>query len=185
VIDEIEVDAKQRMEKSIAALKSQLSKIRTGRAHPSLLDSIMVPYYGSNTPLKQVANVVAEDNRTLALSVFDKSIIQAVEKAIMQSNLGLNPMSAGTTIRIPMPPLTEERRKDLIKVVRHEAEQGRVAVRNIRREANSDIKELLREKEASEDQSRAGEENIQTLTNEFIKTIDTILADKEKELMEV
>lgn len=185
MIDEIEIDAQQRMEKSILALKSQLSKIRTGRAHPSLLDSIMVPYYGSNTPLKQVANVVAEDNRTLALSVFDKSIIQAVEKAIMQSNLGLNPMSAGTTIRIPMPALTEARRKDLIKVVRHEAEQGRVAVRNIRREANSDIKELLKEKEASEDQSRAGEENIQTLTNEFIKNIDNILADKEKELMEV
>jgi ribosome recycling factor len=185
VIDEIELDAQQRMEKSISALKSQLSKIRTGRAHPSLLDNIMVPYYGANTPLKQVANVVAEDNRTLALSVFDKSIIQAVEKAIMQSNLGLNPMSAGTTIRIPMPPLTEERRKDLIKVVRNEAELGRVAVRNIRREANSDIKELLKEKEVSEDQSRAGEENIQSLTDKFIKNIDDILSDKEKELMEV
>jgi ribosome recycling factor len=185
VIDEIELDAQQRMEKSVVALKGQLSKIRTGRAHPSLLDSIMVPYYGANTPLKQLANVVAEDNRTLALSVFDKSIIQAVEKAIMQSNLGLNPMSAGTTIRIPMPPLTEERRKDLIKVVRHEAEQARVAVRNIRRDANSDIKELLKEKEASEDQSRVGEENIQSLTNEFIKNVDGILADKEKELMEV
>ncbi len=185
MIDEIELDAQQRMEKSISALKSQLSKIRTGRAHPSLLDNIMVPYYGANTPLKQVANVVAEDNRTLALSVFDKSIIQAVEKAIMQSNLGLNPMSAGTTIRIPMPPLTEERRKDLIKVVRNEAELGRVAVRNIRREANSDIKELLKEKEVSEDQSRAGEENIQSLTDKFIKNIDEILADKEKELMEV
>lgn len=185
MIDEIELDAQQRMEKSITALKSQLSKIRTGRAHPSLLDNIMVPYYGANTPLKQVANVVAEDNRTLALSVFDKSIIQAVEKAIMQSNLGLNPMSAGTTIRIPMPPLTEERRKDLIKVVRNEAELGRVAVRNIRREANSDIKELLKEKEVSEDQSRAGEENIQSLTDKFIKNIDDILSDKEKELMEV
>lgn len=185
MIDEIELDAQQRMEKSVVALKGQLSKIRTGRAHPSLLDSIMVPYYGANTPLKQLANVVAEDNRTLALSVFDKSIIQAVEKAIMQSNLGLNPMSAGTTIRIPMPPLTEERRKDLIKVVRHEAEQARVAVRNIRRDANSDIKELLKEKEASEDQSRVGEENIQSLTNEFIKNVDGILADKEKELMEV
>ncbi|AEP30551.1 ribosome recycling factor [Brumicola nitratireducens] len=185
MIDEIELDAQQRMEKSISALKSQLSKIRTGRAHPSLLDNIMVPYYGANTPLKQVANVVAEDNRTLALSVFDKSIIQAVEKAIMQSNLGLNPMSAGTTIRIPMPPLTEERRKDLIKVVRNEAELGRVAVRNIRREANSDIKELLKEKEVSEDQSRAGEENIQSLTDKFIKNIDDILSDKEKELMEV
>ena len=185
MIDEIELDAQQRMEKSISALKSQLSKIRTGRAHPSLLDNIMVPYYGANTPLKQVANVVAEDNRTLALSVFDKSIIQAVEKAIMQSNLGLNPMSAGTTIRIPMPQLTEERRKDLIKVVRNEAELGRVAVRNIRREANSDIKELLKEKEVSEDQSRAGEENIQSLTDKFIKNIDDILSDKEKELMEV
>jgi ribosome recycling factor len=185
MIDEIELDARERMEKSIAALKSQLSKIRTGRAHPSLLDSIMVPYYGSDTPLKQVANVIAEDSRTLALSVFDKSTIQAVEKAIMQSDLGLNPMSAGTTIRIPMPALTEERRKSLIKVVRGEAEQGRVAVRNIRRDANSDIKELLKEKEVSEDEARAGEENIQTLTDEFIKVIDAILVDKEKELMEV
>ena len=185
MIDEIELDAQQRMEKSVVALKGQLSKIRTGRAHPSLLDSIMVPYYGANTPLKQLANVVAEDNRTLALSVFDKSVIQAVEKAIMKSNLGLNPMSAGTTIRIPMPPLTEERRKDLIKVVRNEAEQARVAVRNIRRDANSDIKELLKEKEVSEDQSRVGEENIQSLTNDFIKNVDGILADKEKELMEV
>ena len=185
MIDEIEVDAQQRMEKSITALRGQLTKIRTGRAHPSLLDSIMVSYYGTNTPLRQLANVVAEDNRTLALSVFDKSAIQAVEKAIMQSDLGLNPMSAGGSIRIPMPPLTEERRKDLIKVVRAEAETARVAVRNVRRDANSDIKELLKEKEISEDQSRAGEENIQSLTNEFIKSIDGILADKEKELMEV
>lgn len=185
MIDEIELDAQDRMEKSISALKSQLSKIRTGRAHPSLLDSIMVPYYGANTPLKQLANIVAEDNRTLALSVFDKSAIQAVEKAIMQSDLGLNPMSAGGSIRIPMPPLTEERRKDLIKIVRAEAEQARVGVRNVRRDANSDIKELLKEKEISEDQSRASEENVQSLTNDFVKKIDQILADKEKELMEV
>lgn len=185
MIDEIELDAKERMEKSITALKGQLAKIRTGRAHPSLLDSIMVPYYGADTPLKQVANVIAEDNRTLALTVFDKSAIQAVEKAIMQSDLGLNPMSAGTTIRIPMPPLTEERRKDLIKIVRAEAEQGRVSIRNIRRDANSDIKELLKEKEISEDESRAGEENIQSLTNDFVKEVDTLLAGKEKELMEV
>ncbi|MDT0593698.1 ribosome recycling factor [Glaciecola petra] len=185
MIDEIELDASERMEKSISALRSQLAKIRTGRAHPSLLDSIMVSYYGADTPLKQLANIVAEDSRTLALSVFDKSAIQAVEKAIMQSDLGLNPMSAGAAIRIPLPPLTEERRKDLIKVVRAEAEQGRVAVRNIRRDANSDIKELLKEKEVSEDQSRAGEENIQTLTNDFIKVIDAMLVDKEKELMEV
>ncbi len=185
MIDEIELDASERMEKSINALRSQMSKIRTGRAHPSLLDSIMVNYYGADTPLKQLANIIAEDSRTLALSVFDKSSTQAIEKAIMQSDLGLNPMSAGTAIRIPMPPLTEERRKDLIKVVRAEAEQGRVAIRNIRRDANSDIKELLKEKEISEDESRAGEENIQTLTNEFIKKVDAMLADKEKELMEV
>lgn len=185
MIDEIELDAGDRMEKSIAALRTQLSRIRTGRAHPSLLDGIMVSYYGADTPLKQVANVVAEDSRTLALSVFDKSAIQAVEKAIMQSDLGLNPMTAGTTMRIPMPALTEERRKDLIKVVRHEAEQGRVAVRNIRRDANSDIKELLKEKEISEDEARAGEENIQSLTNDFIKIIDGVLVDKEKDLMEV
>ncbi len=170
MIDEIELDAQERMEKSLVSLKGQFSKIRTGRAHPSL---------------RQVANVVAEDSRTLALTVFDKSAIQAVEKAIMQSGLGLNPMSAGTTIRIPLPPLTEERRKDLIRVVRNEAEQGRVAIRNIRRDANSDVKELLKEKEISEDESRAAEENIQTLTNEFIKTVDNMLADKEKELMEV
>jgi len=185
VIDEIEKDARERMEKSISALKSQLSKIRTGRAHPSLLDGIMVPYYGADTPLKQVANVVAEDSRTLALTVFDKSVSAAVEKAIMQADLGLNPMSAGAVIRIPMPPLTEERRKDLIRVVRGEAEQGRVAIRNIRRDANSDIKELLKEKEVSEDESRAGEENIQSLTNEFIKKVDQMLSDKETELMEV
>jgi len=185
MIDEIEMDAEERMEKSVAALKSQLAKIRTGRAHPSLLDSIMVSYYGADTPLKQLANIVAEDSRTLALSVFDKSAIQAVEKAIMQSDLGLNPMSAGAAIRIPLPPLTEERRKDLIKVVRNEVELGRVSVRNVRRDANSDIKDLLKEKEISEDEARAGEENIQALTNKFIKTIDGILADKEKELMEV
>jgi ribosome recycling factor len=185
VIDEIEKDAQERMEKSISALKSQLSKIRTGRAHPSLLDGIMVPYYGTDTPLKQLANVIAEDSRTLALTVFDKSVSAAVEKAIMQSDLGLNPMSAGTAIRIPLPPLTEERRKDLIRVVRNEAEQGRVAIRNIRRDANSDIKELLKEKEISEDESRAGEENVQTLTNEFIKKVDATLSAKEAELMEV
>ena len=185
MLDEIELDAEQRMEKSITALKSQFSKIRTGRAHPSLLDSINVSYYGADTPLRQIANVIAEDNRTLALTVFDKSAIQAVEKAIMQSDLGLNPMSAGTTIRIPMPPLTEERRKDLIKVVRNEAEQGRVSIRNVRRDANSDIKELLKEKEISEDESRAAEENIQTLTNAFVKKVDELLAAKETELMEV
>jgi ribosome recycling factor len=185
VIDEINEDARQRMEKSISALKSQLSKIRTGRAHPSLLDSIMVSYYGTATPLKQMANIVAEDARTLTLTVFDKSSSQAVEKAIMQSDLGLNPMSAGSVMRIPMPALTEERRKDLIRVVRNEAEQGRVAIRNIRRDANSDIKELLKEKEISEDDSRRGEDDIQKLTDDFVKQVDDILVAKEKDLMEV
>lgn len=185
MIDEINADAQERMEKSIAALKANFSKIRTGRAHPSLLDNINVPYYGAPTPLKQLANVIAEDSRTLSLTVFDKSSIQAVEKAIMQSDLGLNPISAGTTIRIPLPPLTEERRKDLIRVVRNEAEGGRVAIRNIRRDANGDIKDLLKEKEISEDESRAAEENIQSITNDFIKKVDSMLADKEKELMEV
>ena len=173
------------MEKSVVALRGQFTKIRTGRAHPSLLDSIMVPYYGAPTPLKQLANVIAEDSRTLALTVFDKSAAQAVEKAIMQSDLGLNPMSAGTVIRIPMPALTEERRKDLIRVVRNEAEGGRVAVRNIRRDANGDIKELLKEKEISEDDAHRGEDAIQKLTDEFVKQIDEILAAKETELMEV
>ncbi|CAI8221861.1 MAG: Ribosome-recycling factor [Glaciecola sp. HTCC2999] len=185
MIDEIELDAQDRMEKSVGALKSQLAKIRTGRAHPSLLDSIVVNYYGADTPLKQLANIIAEDSRTLALSVFDKSAIQAVEKAIMQSDLGLNPMSAGGAIRIPLPPLTEERRKDLIKVARGEAENGRVAVRNIRRDANSDIKDLLKDKDISEDQARAGEENIQSITNDFIKQVDELLSVKEKELMEI
>ncbi len=185
MIDEINADAQERMEKSIAALKSNFSKIRTGRAHPSLLDSINVSYYGTATPLRQLANVVVEDSRTLALTVFDKSSIQAVEKAIMQSDLGLNPISAGTTIRIPLPPLTEERRKDLIRVVRGEAEQGRVSVRSVRRDANSDIKELLKEKEVSEDEARKGEDDIQKLTDKYIKQVDELLAAKEAELMEI
>jgi ribosome recycling factor len=185
VIDDINEDARQRMEKSISALRGQLSKIRTGRAHPGLLDSIMVPYYGTPTPIRQLANIIAEDSRTLALTVFDKSAATAVEKAIMQSDLGLNPMSAGSVMRIPMPALTEQRRKDLIKIVRAEAENGRVAVRSIRRDANNDIKELLKEKEVGEDDARRGEEAIQKTTDIFIKQIDEILAQKEHELMEV
>ncbi len=185
MINDLQNDASARMEKSISALKSQLAKVRTGRAHPSLLDNIMVPYYGADTPLNQLANIVSEDSRTLALTVFDKSAAQAVEKAIMQSDLGLNPMSAGTVIRVPLPALTEERRKDLIKVVRAEAEQSRVAIRNIRRDANSDIKELLKEKEIGEDDSRKAEDNVQSLTDEYIKKIDEMLAVKEKDLMEI
>ncbi|MFD2097796.1 ribosome recycling factor [Corallincola platygyrae] len=172
------------MVKSIEALKSQMAKVRTGRAHPSLLDSIMVSYYGAPTPLKQLANVTVEDSRTLALTVFDKSLAGAVEKAIMASDLGLNPNSAGTVIRIPMPPLTEERRKDLIKVVRAEAENARVAVRNIRRDANSDLKELLKEKEISEDEDRKGHDDVQKITDTYVKQVDELLKAKEQELME-
>nr|WP_244993632.1 ribosome recycling factor [Pseudidiomarina sediminum] len=173
------------MEKSVEALRNQVAKVRTGRAHPSILDTVMVNYYGVDTPLKQLANITVEDSRTLALTVFDKSSSQAVEKAILTSDLGLNPAAAGTVIRIPMPPLTEERRRDLVKVVRAEAEQGRVAVRNIRRDANSDLKELLKEKEITEDDERRGTEEIQKLTDTYVAKIDQILADKEKDLMEV
>jgi ribosome recycling factor len=184
VINEIKNDAKTRMQKSVDALSNQLVKIRTGRAHPSLLDSIMVPYYGANTPLKQLANIVAEDARTLAITVFDKELTKAVDKAIMSSDLGLNPMSAGTVIRVPLPPLTEERRKDFIKMVRGEVEGGRVAIRNIRRDANSDFKALLKDKDISEDEQHQAEDEVQKLTNLYIKEMDDQLAAKEKELME-
>ncbi|EIW89186.1 MAG: ribosome recycling factor [Alishewanella agri] len=185
MINDIIADAKVRMEKSVDALKSQLTKVRTGRAHPSLLDGIQVSYYGADTPLRQVANVSIEDSRTLAITVFDKSLTQAVEKAIMASNLGLNPMSAGTVIRVPLPPLTEERRKDLVKLVRGEAEGGRVAIRNIRRDANADFKALLKDKEISEDDERKAADEIQKITDLFVKKVDDVLAEKEKELMEV
>ncbi|AYM87146.1 MULTISPECIES: ribosome recycling factor [Pseudoalteromonas] len=185
MINDIQKDAQERMQKSVAALGSQLSKIRTGRAHPAILDGIMVSYYGADTPLNQVANVTIEDSRTLAIGVFDKSLAQAVEKAIMASDLGLNPMSAGTVIRVPLPPLTEERRKDLIKIVRGEVESGRVAVRNIRRDANGDVKSLLKDKEISEDEARQAEDTIQKLTDKFIKEMDAQLTAKEAELMEI
>lgn len=185
MINDIKTDAKTRMEKSIEALKSQMNKVRTGRAHPSLLDTIHVDYYGATTPLNQLANITTEDSRTLAVTVFDRSMIQAVEKAIMMSDLGLNPSSAGAMIRIPLPPLTEERRKDLIKVVRNEAEQGRVAIRNIRRDANNSLKTLLKDKEISEDDERRGQDDIQKITDSSIKLVDDALAAKEKELMEI
>ena len=185
MIDQINADAKERMQKSIEALKNTLSKIRTGRAHPALLDGLSVDYYGSATPLKQLASIIAEDARTLAITVFDKSITQAVEKAIMTSDLGLNPLSAGTVIRVPLPALTEERRRDLVKIVRGEAEQGKVAIRNIRRDANGDIKALLKDKEISEDDDRRAQEDIQKLTDAAVKEVDAILEAKEKELMEI
>ncbi|MEQ1975819.1 ribosome recycling factor [Xenorhabdus sp. SGI240] len=184
MINEIKKDAQDRMEKSVEALKNQISKVRTGRASPSLLDGISVEYYGAATPLRQIANVVAEDVRTLAITVFDRSMSAAVEKAIMASDLGLNPSSAGAIIRVPLPPLTEERRKDLIKVVRGEAEQGRVSIRNIRRDANDKVKTLLKDKEISEDEERRSQDEIQKLTDSFIKKIDEALANKETELMD-
>ena len=184
MINEIKQDAPARMEKSLEALKSHISKIRTGRAQPSLLDGLQVEYYGSPTPLRQVANVVAEDARTLAVNVFDKSLISAVEKAILTSDLGLNPSSAGTTIRVPLPPLTEERRRDLIKIVKSEGEQGKIAVRNVRRDANDQIKALLKDKEISENEQHKAEEEIQKLTDSYVKKVDEVLAAKEKELLD-
>ncbi|CCP04075.1 Ribosome recycling factor [Erwinia amylovora Ea644] len=184
MINDIKKDAETRMEKCVEAFKNHISKIRTGRASPSILDGIMVDYYGSATPLRQLASVTVEDSRTLKINVFDRSIGAAVEKAIMTSDLGLNPSSAGSDIRVPLPALTEERRKDLIKVVRGEAEQGRVSVRNVRRDANDKLKALLKDKEISEDDDRRAQEDVQKMTDIFIKKVDASLADKETELLD-
>jgi len=185
MIEDVKSDAQARMTKSVESFKNDLVKVRTGRAHPSLLDQITVDYYGSATPLNQVAKVSAEDARTLMVSPWEKDMVKAVEKAIMNADLGLNPATAGTTIRVPLPPLTEERRRDLVKVVKAEAEHARVAVRNIRRDANSDLKEYQKEKEISEDDERKGQELVQKITDAAIADIDALLADKEKELMEI
>lgn len=185
MIDDIRKDAAERMKKSIASLRQEFTKIRTGRAHTSLLDHITVAYYGSDVPLSQVANVNVEDSRTLTVTPWEKDMVQPIEKAIMSSDLGLNPATAGTVIRVPLPPLTEERRKDMIRVVRHEAENGRVAIRNIRRDALGDIKDLLKEKMIGEDEERRAETVIQDLTDESVAAIDKLLAEKESELMEI
>lgn len=185
MLDEIKRDAATRMEKSVAVMRQEFAKLRAGRAHTSLLDHITVEYYGVETPLNQLANVYVEDARTLAVTPYDKSAVQAIEKAIMNSDLGLNPASAGQVIRVPLPPLTEERRRDFVKHVRAEAESGRVAVRNVRRDAMSDIKELVKAKEVSEDEARRAEEEVQGLTDKYIAEIDQLLEAKEKDLMEV
>jgi ribosome recycling factor len=185
VIEEIKKDASARMNKSVAALKQELTKLRTGRAHTSLLDHITVEYYGSEVPLNQVANINVEDPRTLTVSPWEKQMVPAIEKAIMTSDLGLNPASAGSVIRVPLPPLTEERRKDMIRLVRQEAEGGRVAIRNIRRDALSDIKDLLKEKMIGEDAEHRAQDEIQTTTDKHIAEIDKVLAEKESELMEI
>ncbi|MES9870903.1 MAG: ribosome recycling factor [Sedimenticola sp.] len=185
MIDDIKKDASDRMGKSVDALNNELAKVRTGRAHPSLLDHITVSYYGNDTPLNQVANISVDDARTLAVTPWEKTMVAAVEKAIMSSDLGLNPNTAGTVIRVPLPPLTEERRKDLIRVVRQEAEQARVAVRNIRRDANQDLKSLVKEKLISEDDERRGQEIIQKLTDQHVKDVDELLSKKEEDLMSI
>ena len=181
--DDIQKRTAERMKKSIEALKHEFAKIRTGRAHPSLLEHVHVNYYGNEVPLSQAANVTAEDSRTLAITPWEKAMIPVIEKAILTSDLGLNPSTTGPVIRVPLPALTEQRRKDLIKVVRHEAENGRVAVRNIRRDANTELKTALKDKLISEDGEKRGEEQIQKLTDQFIKEIDTLLDEKEADLL--
>ena len=185
MIDELKEDAETRMGKSVASLKNDLTKLRTGRAHTSLLDHITVEYYGSEVPLSQVANVSVLDSRTLSVSPWEKPMVQAIEKAIMNSNMGLNPATTGELIRIPLPPLTEERRKDMIKVVRAEGEGAKVAIRNIRRDVLSDIKSLLKEKEITEDDDRQAHDEIQKITDKYVKQVDEALVIKEKDLMEI
>ncbi|MBP3222038.1 MAG: ribosome recycling factor [Neisseriaceae bacterium] len=185
MLKEIQNTAEEKMKKSVEALKTNLAKVRTGRAHTGLLDQVKVDYYGSDVPVSQIANVTLLDARTISVKPYESNMAAAIEKAIRDSDLGLNPSAMGDLIRVPMPMLTEERRKDLIKVVRHETEEARVAVRNIRRDANNELKNLLKDKEISEDDNRRGEESIQKLTDKYIAEMDKILEAKEKDLMEV
>lgn len=185
MISEIVKDAEGRMKKSTEALVENFKKIRTGRAHPSILDSIVVSYYGSDVPIQQVANISVEDARTLTITPWEKKVVSDIEKAIMKSDLGLNPSTNGDVIRVPMPALTEETRKTYIRQARGEAEAARVAIRNIRRDANGDIKDLLKEKEITEDDSRRGEDQIQKLTDKYVAEVDSLLAQKETDLMEI
>ncbi|MCG6971072.1 MAG: ribosome recycling factor [Gammaproteobacteria bacterium] len=185
MIDDVKKDAESRMRKSIDALKSELTKLRTGRAHTSLLDHITVDYYGSVTPLSQVASITVSDARTLSVVPWEKNMVSVVEKAIITSDLGLNPAVSGMNIRVPLPPLTEERRKDLIKVVRQEGENARVAIRNIRRDANNDLKSLNKEKEITDDELHKAEDDMQKLTDKYIQDIETLLTTKEKDLLEI
>jgi len=184
MINDIKKDARIRMAKSLDSLRTELAKIRTGRAHPSLLEHVQVEYYGSSVPISQAASVSIEDARTLAVTPWDKNMVQPLEKAIMKSDLGLNPVTAGTVIRIPLPPLTEERRLALGKVVHQEGENAKIAIRNIRRDANHHIKDLLKNKEISEDEDHRAEQEIQLLTDDSVKQVDEIVAVKEQELLE-
>ena len=182
---EVKKSAEQKMHKTLETLKADLGKVRTGRAHPGILDHVLVDYYGTQMPINQVANVTLLDPRTVGVHPWEKKMVSVIEKAIRESNLGLNPATAGDVIRVPMPPLTEERRRDLIKVVKHEAENARVAVRNIRRDANNTLKELLKQKTISEDQERRSQDEIQKLTDRFISEIDKALQTKEADLIVV
>ena len=184
MINDVKKEAEQRMQRGIEAFKEDLRKLRTGRAHAGLLETVMVEYYGTNVPVKQTANVSVEDARTIIVTPWEKNMVSAVEKAIINSGLGLNPVTAGQVIRVPLPPMTEERRRDLVKVVRAHAETGRVALRNVRREALGDIKDLLKEKMIAEDDERRGQEEIQKLTDRYVATVDALLKDKEAEIME-
>jgi len=185
MLDELKQDAQQRMEKALEALAQAFNKIRTGRAHPSLLDGIMVSYYGVDTPLAQVASIVIEDARTLSVTPWEKNIVPDVEKAIMKSDLGLNPTTAGTVIRLPLPSLTEETRKTYGRQARNEAEGGRIAIRNVRRNVLGDIKDMLKDKMISEDEERRAQDEVQKITDSYIAKVDQALAAKEKDLMEI
>jgi len=185
VINDIKSEAEKKMQKSVDALHSAFNKIRTGRAHPAILDSVMVNYYGQETPLKQVASVNVEDNRTLTVSPWEKNLVPTIEKAIMTSDLGLNPATSGDIIRVPMPMLTEETRKEMVKQAKADAEHGRVSIRNARRDANSMLKDLLKEKEINEDEERKGEDEIQKLTDRYIADVEKMLKAKEEDLMAV
>ncbi|MCH7741439.1 MAG: ribosome recycling factor [Proteobacteria bacterium] len=184
MIEDIRQDADERMNKTLASLESAFIKIRTGRAHPGILDGITVEYYGNQTPLNQVANILVEDARSLLITPWEKAVIPLIEKAILKSDLGLNPATSGDNIRLPMPPLTEENRKDLAKVAKNEAENARIAIRNIRRDANSDLKEFLKEKEISQDDFHRGEELVQKLTDQKIRAVESALESKESDLLD-
>ena len=185
MLNEIKIDSENRMQKCIAVLQSGFRKLRTGRAHPSLLEHIMVDYYGKDTPLSQVASVAISDPRTLAITPWEKNLVPVIEKAIMTSDLGLNPATSGNTIRVPLPPLTEERRKDMTRLVKKEAENAKVAIRNVRREANNKFKDLIKQKEITEDEGRDAEEKIQKITDKFIAEVDKLTTAKEADLMKV
>ena len=185
MINEIKQDAEKRMKKTVESLRHEMTKIRTGRANASLLDHVQVDYYGNPTPLTQVANISSSDSRTLMVTPFEKSMVSAIEKAILTADLGLNPATAGSAIRVPMPALTEERRKEMIRIVRGEAEQGRVSVRNVRRDANNQLKDLVKDKSIAEDDERRASDIIQKLTDKYIAEVETVLTQKEKDLMEI